>query len=230
MFRCGHTQSVNTEEFTSSSKVDALVRNIRAILPPSHPAYEALPDKKGDKVKPKAKRKGSASASAKATAGGANVDQGHKAIVFSQYSGMIDLVEFSLKRRGIKVVKLIGSMPVPQRTAVLKAFKSDPSVSVIILSLRAGGEGLNLQEASYVFVIEPWWNPAVEWQAIQRAHRIGQKRKVRAVRFVTKNTIEEKMFELQEKKQLIFKGIIDSSAVALSQLTEEDMKFLFGGS
>lgn len=74
---------------------------------------------------------------------------------------MIDLVEWSLRSSGIKVVKLTGSMPMPERRSVLAAFKTDPSVSVIILSLKAGGEGLNLQEATHVFVLEPWWNPQV---------------------------------------------------------------------
>ena len=78
-----------------------------------------------------------------------------------------------------------------------------------------------------MFVLEPWWNPQVEWQAIQRAHRIGQKRQVMAVRFITEDTIEERMWQLQQKKQLVFEGTVDGSAVALSQLNEEDLRFLF---
>ena len=96
-----------------------------------------------------------------------------------------------------------------------------------VLPLRAGGEGLNLQQANRIFVLEPWWNPAVENQAIQRAHRIGQTRVVRATRFVTKDSIEERMFELQEKKQLVFEGTVEAKATALAQLTEEDLRFLF---
>ena len=123
--------------------------------------------------------------------------------------------------------KLVGSMPLQERRSVLAAFRSDPSVRCLLMSLRAGGEGLNLQHANHIFVLEPWWNPAVENQAIQRAHRIGQKRTVKATRFVTKDSIEERMFELQEKKQLVFEGTVDAKATALAQLTEEDLRFLF---
>jgi len=151
----------------------------------------------------------------------------NKAIVFSQYNSMIAIVEWRLKSIGVQCVKLVGSQPLTERRSVLSAFKTDPDIRVIIMSLRAGGEGLNLQEASHVFVLEPWWNPAVEAQAIQRAHRIGQTKEVKAIRFITEGTIEEKMLELQEKKRLIFEGTIDSSAMALSQLTADDIKFLF---
>merc|ERR1719502_2004245 len=121
----------------------------------------------------------------------------------------------------------MGYMSLKERQSKLKAFKEQPEITCIIMSLRTGGEGLNLQEASHVMVLEPWWNPAVEAQAIQRAHRIGQKRVVKAIRFITNGTIEEKMLELQEKKRLVFEGTIDASAVALSQLTVDDIKFLF---
>ena len=134
-----------------------------------------------------------------------------------------------MRSKNTTVVKLIGSCSMRERRSVLAAFKTDPEVRVIIMSLKAGGEGLNLQEASHVMMLEPWWNPQVEMQAIQRAHRIGVKHPVTAVRFVTTDTIEERMMELQDKKQLIFEGAVDASAVALSQLTVEDLRFLFGG-
>lgn len=153
--------------------------------------------------------------------------KGDKAIVFSQYTNMIDLVEWRLKKARIKTVKLLGSMPLNMRRCMLDAFKHDASVSVILMSLKAGGEGLNLQVANNVFVLEPWWNPAVEAQAIQRAHRIGQTKPVRAVRFITKETIEEKMYQLQEKKQLVFDGTVDAKVEALSKLTDDDLQFLF---
>merc|ERR1711937_231295 len=128
---------------------------------------------------------------------------------------MIDIVEWRLKDAGYNVVKLVGSMSVKQRCAVLDKFKTDPDIHIIIMSLKAGGEGLNLQEASHVFVLEPWWNPAVELQAIQRAHRIGQTRPVNAVRFFTKCTIEERMMQLQDKKKLVFEGTIDNNLESL---------------
>mmetsp|Transcript_33105 Transcript_33105/g.53502 ORF Transcript_33105/g.53502 Transcript_33105/m.53502 type:complete len:229 (+) Transcript_33105:3-689(+) len=151
----------------------------------------------------------------------------HKAIIFSQYTGMLDIVEWRLNKLGLKTVKLSGSLSVKQRVSVLAAFRGDSSVAAILMSLKAGGEGLNLQEASHVFLLDPWWNPAVEMQAIQRAHRIGQTREVQAVRFITEDTIEDRMLELQQKKELVFSGTIDAKASSLTQLTEEDLRFLF---
>ena len=92
-----------------------------------------------------------------------------KALVFSQYRTMLDIVEWRLRLGGHRVVKLTGDLPIAERKSVLARFKTDSSVAVALLSLKAGGEGLNLQEASHVFLLEPWWNPAVENQAIQRA-------------------------------------------------------------
>ena len=151
----------------------------------------------------------------------------NKAIVFSQYTNMLDIVEWRLKKEGFVIAKLVGSMPVVQRAANLRAFREDPTVGVILMSLKSGGEGLNLQAANRVFVLEPWWNPAVEMQAVMRAHRIGQKRAVIATRFSTKDTIEERMMQLQEKKRLVFEGCMDGNQAALAQLTEEDLQFLF---
>merc|ERR1712127_370204 len=107
------------------------------------------------------------------------------------------------------------------------AFNTDPALKVILISLKAGGEGLNLQVANHVFMGDPWWNPACEMQAIQRAHRIGQTREVRAIRFITQGTVEEKIIALQEKKQLVFDGAIDGSAASIARLTEQDLRFLF---
>lgn len=154
-------------------------------------------------------------------------DGPHKAIIFSQYSDMIDLVEWKLRSSGIQPVRLVGSMSVKERQAALTAFRENDEVIVILMSLKAGGEGLNLQAASHVFILETWWNPQVHNQAFQRAHRIGQKRNVRAVLFVTDGTIEERMYELQEKKELVFQGAVERCNKAMKQLTEEDLRFLF---
>jgi len=144
---------------------------------------------------------------------------------------MLELMEWRLRLGGQRVVKLTGDMPLAERKSVLARFKSDSSIAAILLSLKAGGEGLNLQEASRVYLLEPWWNPAVEMQAIQRAHRIGQSKKVVATRFVTTSanepTIEQQMFRLQEKKRLVFEGTVDGSAASFSKLTLEDLAFLF---
>jgi DNA repair protein RAD16 len=154
-------------------------------------------------------------------------DKGNKAIVFSQFGAMLDIVEFRLKRAGISCVVFRGGMTMQARDDALKAFNNDASLKVILISLKAGGEGLNLQVANHVFLLDPWWNPACEMQAIQRAHRIGQTRDVKAIRFVTKNTIEEKILGLQAKKQLVFDASIDGSAASMVKLTEQDLRFLF---
>ncbi|KAK6588948.1 Swi2 Snf2 ATpase [Cryptosporidium xiaoi] len=156
-----------------------------------------------------------------------NEDPESKGIVFSQFTNMLDLVSYRLKKSNIGCVMLAGSMSILQRNSILYSFNKFPDLKIILISLKAGGEGLNLQVANYVFLLDPWWNPAVELQAFQRAHRIGQKKKVMAIRFITKDTIEERMFQLQEKKQLVFDGTVGASNNALHKLNSDDLKFLF---
>jgi len=155
-------------------------------------------------------------------------DPSAKAIVFSQFVSMLDLIEFRLMRAGVRCVKLNGGMAVQQREAVLTAFKEDPDVQVILISLKAGGVALNLTVASHIYLMDPWWNPAAEYQAIDRAHRLGQHKPIRAVRFVVRNTVEERILRLQDKKRLVFEGTVGGDAAALGQLSEDDLKFLFG--
>ncbi|OEH79709.1 snf2 rad54 helicase family protein [Cyclospora cayetanensis] len=150
-----------------------------------------------------------------------------KSIVFSQFCAMLDLIEFRLKREGIHCAQLTGSMTAIARSNVLYAFNKDPHMRVILISLKAGGEGLNLQVASRIYLMDPWWNPAAEMQAIQRAHRIGQTRPVKGVRFICSDTIEERILQLQEKKQLVFDGTVGASNQAMHKLTQEDLRFLF---
>eukprot|EP00929_Paragymnodinium_shiwhaense_P049548 TRINITY_DN24987_c0_g1_i7.p2 TRINITY_DN24987_c0_g1~~TRINITY_DN24987_c0_g1_i7.p2 ORF type:complete len:120 (-),score=14.91 TRINITY_DN24987_c0_g1_i7:85-444(-) len=118
-------------------------------------------------------------------------------------------------------------MSAEERHRACLRFQSDEQLKVLLVSLKAGGEGLNLQAANYVFLMDPWWNPAQELQAIQRAHRIGQTRKVRAIRFVSSGTIEEKMLQLQDKKQCVFDCTVGGNNLALTKLTGEDIQFLF---
>lgn len=150
-----------------------------------------------------------------------------KVIIFSQFGAMLELTGYWIRKNNIRCATLNGSMTLTQRQAALHVFRSDPLVKVIMISLKAGGEGLNLQHANHVILIDPWWNPAVEMQAVQRAHRIGQQRKVTAIRFVTENTVEERMLTLQDKKMLVFEGTIDGSVTSLQQLSEDDLQFLF---
>jgi len=154
-------------------------------------------------------------------------DTRSKALVFSQFVNFLDLIEWRLKREGVSSAKLLGSMSVVSRNNIIISFQTDPSLKVLLISLKAGGEGLNLQAADHIYIMDPWWNPASELQAIQRAHRIGQTRPVYATRFVADDTIEEKIIELQQKKQSVFDCTVGNSNQALSRLTAEDIKFLF---
>ena len=154
-------------------------------------------------------------------------DPAAKAIVFSQFVSMLELLEYRLQRAGTKAVKLSGGMGVAQRDAVLTAFKEDPDVSVILISLKAGGVALNLTVASHIFLMDPWWNPAAEYQAIDRAHRIGQHKPIKATRFIIRNTVEERILRLQDKKRLVFEGTVGGDAASLAQLSEDDLRFLF---
>ena len=121
---------------------------------------------------------------------------GHKALVFSQWTSLLDLVEPHLKEAGLSFVRLDGSTR--DRGAVVASFQDDSSCPLFLISLKAGGLGLNLTAAEYVFLLDPWWNPAAEAQAIDRSHRIGQLRRVFAYRLIAKDTVEEKVLELQK--------------------------------
>ncbi|CAE7669727.1 RAD16 [Symbiodinium pilosum] len=154
-------------------------------------------------------------------------DPTSKALVFSQFSRFLELIEWRLKREGISAATVLGSMPIVSRNNIIVSFQTEPTLKVLLISLKAGGEGLNLQAADHIFLMDPWWNPAAEAQAIQRAHRIGQTRPVKATRFVAANTIEEKIIELQEKKQTVFDCTVGNSNQALQRLSAEDIQFLF---
>lgn len=125
-----------------------------------------------------------------------------KSIVFSQFTSMLDLVEWRLKRAGFQTVKLQGSMSPTQRDETIKYFMNNIQCEVFLVSLKAGGVALNLCEASQVFILDPWWNPSVEWQSGDRVHRIGQYRPVKITRFCIEDSIEARIIELQEKRQI----------------------------
>ncbi|XP_017971606.1 PREDICTED: DNA repair protein RAD16 isoform X2 [Theobroma cacao] len=154
-------------------------------------------------------------------------DGSAKGIVFSQFTSFLDLINYSLHKSGINCVQLVGSMSMAARDAAIKRFTEDPDCKIFLMSLKAGGVALNLTVASHVFLMDPWWNPAVERQAQDRIHRIGQCKPIRIVRFVIENTIEERILKLQEKKELVFEGTVGGSTEALGKLTEADMRFLF---
>ncbi|XP_027774337.1 ATP-dependent helicase rhp16-like [Solanum pennellii] len=149
-----------------------------------------------------------------------------KGIVFSQFTAFLDLIQYSLELCGINCIQLVGSMSIAARDAVLKRFTEDANCKILLMSLKTGGVALNLTVASHVFIMDPWWNPAVEQQAQDRVHRIGQYKPVMIVRFVIENTTEERILELQEKKKLLFEGTIGGSSEASGKLTNEDLMSL----
>ncbi|CEG45528.1 Nucleotide excision repair protein RAD16 [Plasmopara halstedii] len=154
-------------------------------------------------------------------------DPSGKAIIFSQFVNMLDLIQHRLQLGGVKCVKLSGNMSMSVRDRMITAFRDDPSVTAFLISLKAGGVALNLTVASHIFLMDPWWNPAAENQAIDRTHRLGQFKPVQATRFIIAGTVEERILKLQEKKQLIFDGTVGGNVSAICRLTEEDLRFLF---
>ncbi|CAK9183890.1 unnamed protein product [Ilex paraguariensis] len=150
---------------------------------------------------------------------------GEKSIVFSQWTSFLDLLEIPLKRRGILFLRFDGKLSQKQRERVLKEFSETRDKMVLLMSLKAGGVGLNLTAASNVFLMDPWWNPAVEEQAIMRIHRIGQKRTVCVRRFIVKDTVEERMQQVQARKQRMIAGALTDEEVRSARI--EELKMLF---
>lgn len=152
------------------------------------------------------------------------VSEGHKALVFSQFTSLLAIVQAHLKKEGIRYEYLDGKTE--NRQERVRHFQSDSDCPVFLISLKAGGTGLNLTAASYVFLLDPWWNPAVEAQAIDRAHRIGQSRKVFAYRMIARGTVEEKILELQKSKRDLAEAIISEEGGFLKKMTREDLELL----
>lgn len=149
--------------------------------------------------------------------------EGHKTLVFSSFVRDLELVKAELDKRNIRHCILTGQTT--NRQDVINAFQNDPQIKVFLISLKAGGVGLNLTQADYVLMMNPWWNPQAEQQAIDRAHRIGQKKNVMVYRFITQNTIEEKIAKLQEKKKHLA-GLFINSNNPLSSLSAEEIREL----
>jgi SNF2 family DNA or RNA helicase len=152
------------------------------------------------------------------------MSEGHKVLVFSQFVKHLSLVRHHLKHHKIDYAYLDGASI--DRREQVERFNKDPNVKAFLISIKAGGLGLNLTEADYVFILDPWWNPAVEAQAIDRAHRIGQKRKVFTYKFITRNTVEEKILTLQQKKLKLTKELITTEESIMKQLTRDDIALM----
>jgi Superfamily II DNA/RNA helicases, SNF2 family len=151
----------------------------------------------------------------------------HKALVFSQFLGMLGLIRKKLDELGVKYEYFDGSTSAPERERAIQNFQTNDEVRVFLISLKAGGVGLNLTAADYVYIVDPWWNPAVEQQAIDRTHRIGQTKNIFAYRMICKDTIEDKILQLQEKKKALAKDLISDETGFVKSLTKEDVEYLF---
>lgn len=145
----------------------------------------------------------------------------HKILVFSQFVTMLDLIKKQLENRGIKYEYLTGQTR--KREEVVTSFQQNADIPVFLISLKAGGTGLNLTEADYVYLVDPWWNPAVENQAIDRAYRIGQHKNVMAVRLICPDTIEEKIMKLQATKKDLVKDLIQTDGSLFKNLTKKEL-------
>jgi SNF2 family DNA or RNA helicase len=153
------------------------------------------------------------------------VAEDHKALVFSQWTSLLDRVEPRLRELGIDWVRLDGSTR--DRQAVIDAFQSDEGPPVFLLSLKAGGTGLNLTAADYVIHLDPWWNPAVQQQATDRAHRIGQHRPVVSCRLVAEDTVEERILALQDAKRGLADAALGTDGGFVKSLSVDELRALF---
>lgn len=151
----------------------------------------------------------------------------HKVLIFSQFTGMLQLIAQAMDTQGIPYLYLDGSTRADTRQQLVSQFQQDEEQRVFLISLKAGGVGLTLTAADYVYLVDPWWNPAAEQQAIDRTHRIGQQNKVFAYKMICKDSVEEKILALQQRKQMIADDLISEETGFMKQLTEEDVSFLF---
>ena len=154
-------------------------------------------------------------------------EAGHKILLFSGYTSMFEFIEKELKERNIKYFKLTGATKVDERIELVDKFNEDSDVKVFLISLKAGGTGLNLTGADMVIHYDPWWNISTENQATDRAYRIGQKNNVQVYKLITKNSIEEKIYELQEKKASLANSMLDTKTSFINKLSKEDIMKLF---
>lgn len=146
------------------------------------------------------------------------MQEGHKILLFSQFVKHLALFRAYFEERGIRYAYLDGATASKDRLKEVNRFNTDETLSIFLISLKAGGTGLNLTSADYVFLADPWWNPSVERQAIDRAHRIGQTQKVFSYKFITKNSVEEKILSLQKKKLSLSENLIDSDDYVLKNI------------
>ena len=155
------------------------------------------------------------------------IESGHKILLFSTYTSMFEIIEKELRREQIQYFKLTGQTKVDKRIELVDEFNCNQDIKVFLISLKAGGTGLNLTGADMVIHYDPWWNLAAENQATDRAYRIGQKNNVQVYKLITKNSIEEKIYDLQEKKAKLIDNVLDTKTSFISKLSKEDIMKLF---
>ena len=155
------------------------------------------------------------------------VDAGHKILLFSTYTAMFPIIEEKLKESKIRYSKLTGQTKVGERIKLVDEFNENPEIKVFLISLKAGGTGLNLIGADMVIHYDPWWNLSAENQATDRTYRIGQKRNVQVYKLITKNSIEEKIYELQERKAKLIDNMLSTNETFINKLSKEEIMELF---
>jgi superfamily II DNA or RNA helicase len=155
-----------------------------------------------------------------------SIDDGHRLLVFSQFTSLLGLLRAELDEQGLPYCYLDGSTPQKQRQAEVDRYNNSPDIPVFLISLKAGGTGLNLTGADTVVHFDPWWNPAVEAQATDRAHRIGQKKVVTSYKLICTGTVEEKVLHMQETKRALLADVFEASDASNARLTLADLKSL----
>jgi superfamily II DNA or RNA helicase len=198
----------------AKSKIQVLEALLRLRQAACHPGL----------VDPKRRAEGSAKVDTLVDQLGEVLEEGHKALVFSQFTTLLSIVRDRLDQAGVTYEYLDGKTR--DRQERVERFQNDPACKLFLVSLKAGGLGLNLTSAEYVFLLDPWWNPAVEAQAVDRAHRIGQTRNVFAYRLIARDTVEEKVLELQSSKRDLAAAIIQADNSLIRNLRREDLELL----
>ncbi len=155
------------------------------------------------------------------------IQSGHKILLFSGYTSMFEIIEKELNKEGIEYLKLTGQTKVSERINLVDEFNNNPDKKLFLISLKAGGTGLNLIGADMVIHYDPWWNLSAENQATDRTYRIGQKRNVQVYKLITKNSIEEKIYELQKRKETLIDSMLTTNQTFISKLSKEDIMNLF---
>ena len=155
------------------------------------------------------------------------IQSGHKILLFSGYTAMFEIIEKELKKEKIEYLKLTGQTKVSERMNLVDEFNNNPDKKLFLISLKAGGTGLNLIGADVVIHYDPWWNISAENQATDRTYRIGQKRNVQVYKLITKNSIEEKIYELQKRKEVLMDNMLSTNQTFINKLSKEDIMNLF---